>query len=67
MTPGKADGCKMWEATFDKDPRKAQTEGRSRQEEDIKGLGNGCGGQGAKKEAEGIRSIWLENPSGNGG
>lgn len=33
----------------------------------IKGLGNGCGGLGERKEAEGIKSIWLEKPSGNGG
>lgn len=41
-------------------------EGRNRLEIEIKGLDNGSGVQSERKEAEGIRSIWLENPSRGG-
>lgn len=66
MIPGKADGCKLLEATLAKCPRKARAEGRNRLEIEIKGLNNGSGVQSERKEAEGIRSIWLENPSRGG-
>lgn len=54
---GTADGCKG--PTLATGPRKARAERRSRLEVEINGLGNGCGVQRERKEAEGIRSIWL--------